>query len=535
MMRLFLLLLPLLITSQDDACSSSGTCSPLTLFFPHPPPLSTQIPSSSLPFDPSSVYVITSQSHAASSPLESLVETLAPQYCLPVASLDGAAPTAYDATCLSTLAQSLSTMVSTKAALSPSQLKHLEENSASYSSAFPSLYALLQSGATAIIQTPLPAPDHLSVSFSFDANPDHSILASVPGSVYYYASASYTAASYVWCAYIVPAKSFKETCWSTFNEHFKSHHEKLSNHPVALARASHHHKINSNRARLSPATPNHESPLCFPPYSLGCSMYTYSTDKGWLHGYHRTYNTHLAPYKYVDGIKFVEIGVFKGESIGVWEDYFEGVGNRYYGIGYGEDYFQKDVHGGSSLNNLKYSDTTTLYYGDQSNVTFLEQLVKETGSGYTIVVDDGSHDPKHVLITFNELFPHVVPGGLYVIEDIETSYWNKPGAGLYGNVFVQPLGVGSCGSVVEAFKDVVDRGRDVNGLFVGPLSGEELRRREEEVRREKECGERLKHSAEIASVTFGQNVIVIKKSDAAEQWFYEHVRQGQYMHHQETW
>ncbi|HEY2766460.1 MAG TPA: hypothetical protein VGJ13_20985 [Pseudonocardiaceae bacterium] len=46
----------------------------------------------------------------------------------------------------------------------------------------------------------------------------------------------------------------------------------------------------------------------------------------------------------------------------------------------------------------------------------------ETGP-LDIVIDDGSHISKHVIGSFDALFPHVRPGGLYVIEDLQMSYW----------------------------------------------------------------------------------------------------------------
>ncbi len=42
---------------------------------------------------------------------------------------------------------------------------------------------------------------------------------------------------------------------------------------------------------------------------------------------------------------------------------------------------------------------------------------------FDIIVDDGSHINKHVITTFNILFPLLNHGGLYVIEDTQTLYW----------------------------------------------------------------------------------------------------------------
>jgi demethylmacrocin O-methyltransferase len=44
-----------------------------------------------------------------------------------------------------------------------------------------------------------------------------------------------------------------------------------------------------------------------------------------------------------------------------------------------------------------------------------------------IVVDDGSHRNEHVIDTFKILFPLLSPGGYYVVEDLQTSYWSSEG------------------------------------------------------------------------------------------------------------
>jgi hypothetical protein len=46
------------------------------------------------------------------------------------------------------------------------------------------------------------------------------------------------------------------------------------------------------------------------------------------------------------------------------------------------------------------------------------------------VLDDGSHYWWHQVLTMRRLFPAVKPGGLYVLEDIDTSYGNN--ATIYG-------------------------------------------------------------------------------------------------------
>ena len=64
--------------------------------------------------------------------------------------------------------------------------------------------------------------------------------------------------------------------------------------------------------------------------------------------------------------------------------------------------------------------------GDQGDPGYLDGLAAGIGP-LDIVIDDGSHINEHVITSFNALFPHVRPGGLYVIEDVQTAYW--PGWG----------------------------------------------------------------------------------------------------------
>jgi len=44
-----------------------------------------------------------------------------------------------------------------------------------------------------------------------------------------------------------------------------------------------------------------------------------------------------------------------------------------------------------------------------------------------IIVDDGSHLNHHVIHTFEYLFPKLNDGGVYAIEDVQTSYWPDHG------------------------------------------------------------------------------------------------------------
>lgn len=109
-------------------------------------------------------------------------------------------------------------------------------------------------------------------------------------------------------------------------------------------------------------------------------------------------------------IKFLEIGAAGGESIKMWLDYFP---NAFiYGI---------DIVSHTNPWNTPGADTHPRYkflQGDQSDPTMWECLKANWGSDWDIVIDDGSHFSKDVIMAFNCLWPSVRPGGLYCVEDL---------------------------------------------------------------------------------------------------------------------
>ena len=58
--------------------------------------------------------------------------------------------------------------------------------------------------------------------------------------------------------------------------------------------------------------------------------------------------------------------------------------------------------------------------GDQSNRTDLRRWLVESGGAFSAVIDDGSHRNADIMASFEELWPHVLPGGVYFIEDMIT-------------------------------------------------------------------------------------------------------------------
>jgi len=136
----------------------------------------------------------------------------------------------------------------------------------------------------------------------------------------------------------------------------------------------------------------------------------------WMH-YFDIYEKHFAAYRNRD-IKFLEIGVFHGGSLQMWKNYF---GPRAKIIGVDINPKCKDFE----------EDNITIEIGSQEDRDFLKKLAAKHGP-FDIVLDDGGHTMPQQIVSFEELYRHVRRDGLYVCEDLHTSYWKEWG-GAYRN------------------------------------------------------------------------------------------------------
>ena len=59
-----------------------------------------------------------------------------------------------------------------------------------------------------------------------------------------------------------------------------------------------------------------------------------------------------------------------------------------------------------------------------------EAQILQLAPAFDIVIDDGSHQSDDVLRAFLIYFEHVVPGGLYIVEDTHTLFWEAYGGGI---------------------------------------------------------------------------------------------------------
>jgi hypothetical protein len=119
------------------------------------------------------------------------------------------------------------------------------------------------------------------------------------------------------------------------------------------------------------------------------------------------YPTYLEPIKHKE-LKLLEIGILKGDSLRVWRDYL--INSLVVGL---------DIDPLCKFT----EDRISTFIGNQTNPDVLKTLPVP----FDIVIDDASHVCKDQILTFELLFPHLNPGGLYFIEDVRLARkenWN---------------------------------------------------------------------------------------------------------------
>lgn len=133
----------------------------------------------------------------------------------------------------------------------------------------------------------------------------------------------------------------------------------------------------------------------------------------WQH-YFDVYDRHFSRFRNQE-IVILEIGVYQGGSLQMWRDYF-GEKAKIYGI---------DIN--PRCKELE-EENTKIFIGSQSDRKFLKEI-KKSIPPVDILIDDGGHTMRQQIVTFEELFDHVKDNGVYLCEDLHTSYWLDFGGG----------------------------------------------------------------------------------------------------------
>jgi len=149
------------------------------------------------------------------------------------------------------------------------------------------------------------------------------------------------------------------------------------------------------------------------------------------HHYFDIYHRHFQAFRGQSPV-VLEIGVFQGGSLQMWREYF-GPGAQIVGIDVDQRCKQFE------------EEQISVMIGNQADRAFLADVRRQLPR-IDIVIDDGGHRMDQQIASFEELYPHLQPNGVYLCEDNHTSYFQR-----YGGGHRRP------GTFIEYSKGLIDR------------------------------------------------------------------------------
>ena len=150
----------------------------------------------------------------------------------------------------------------------------------------------------------------------------------------------------------------------------------------------------------------------------------HTTDKGTIHyeahGYTEIYGAYVSENTQC---KLLEIGVWHGDSIRMWNEYNSTI-----------ELYAIDIDP-SVYSYLKGNEQFNFYLGNQSDESLLIKILADSNNDIDFVIDDGSHNHDDILNSFRCLFPRMKAGSTYFIEDLHATHAEKER--LIANLFLE--------------------------------------------------------------------------------------------------
>jgi hypothetical protein len=136
----------------------------------------------------------------------------------------------------------------------------------------------------------------------------------------------------------------------------------------------------------------------------------YHSDKGSVyHNYLEIYEKYFSKYRNTME-NFLEIGLWQGDSIRMWRDYFN-TGNLV----------------GADILDLSrvVLPNTQIHICDQSDRNQLGDLVDNSYDEFDIIIDDGPHTLETMSFFLTNYLPCLKSGGILIVEDIIDCNWTQ--------------------------------------------------------------------------------------------------------------
>jgi hypothetical protein len=214
--------------------------------------------------------------------------------------------------------------------------------------------------------------------------------------------------------------------------------------------------------------------------NIGLNFKTDKSSEG--HDYLNKYERYL-PFTRKDHIKILEIGVLNGASLNTWSEYF-----------YNSEIVGIDIN--SDCKKLE-NRNVKIEIGSQNNTNFIDFIFYKY-KNFDLVIDDGSHQNSDIIFSFERIFPRMKSGGIYIVEDSCTSYWEEYGGGLLNQ-----------NSAIEYFKKKVDES-NFFGARIKRSENWHFRKDYELLNQFKEENNYL-FGMDIESINFLNSIIIVTK------------------------
>ena len=156
---------------------------------------------------------------------------------------------------------------------------------------------------------------------------------------------------------------------------------------------------------------NHKTKLCKLGGVLNTDKSPYATEGtgGHRKGYTAVYELLFGPLKFKD-INFLEIGIEKGASTFLWEQYFDNA--KLFA-------FEHDT---GKIDRVKQlADKTQFFQVDSGNKEQLDEVFRSTGVQFDIILEDASHQLEHQRNAIEIGAKYLKPGGILIIEDLNVN------------------------------------------------------------------------------------------------------------------
>ena len=129
----------------------------------------------------------------------------------------------------------------------------------------------------------------------------------------------------------------------------------------------------------------------------------FKTDKASDHKFTEFYDEKLSSLV-EENLNILEIGIWKGESLKMWKEYF--VNSNIYGV---------------DINNLKHlaEDRIFIEQADQTDVNRMNNIFPNIK--FDIIIDDGGHSMYQQQLSLISMLHRLKRGGVYILEDLHTS------------------------------------------------------------------------------------------------------------------